>query len=141
MPREDGYKNLVPLSERTKAEQRKIQESGGIASGAARRRKRALKEAADLFLALPVSDKRKWNRLARMGLAPEEIDNQMAVIVGLQTAAADGDTRAAALLAKILGEDQPRPGSEDPLGGGENPLAGLSTEELRRLIAQEEAHD
>lgn len=113
MPREDGYKNLVPLSERTKAEQRKIQESGGIASGAARRRKRALKEAADLFLALPVSDKRKWNRLARMGLAPEEIDNQMAVIVRLQTAAADGDTRAAALLAKILGEDQPRASADE----------------------------
>ncbi len=113
MPREDGYKNLVPLSERTKAEQRKIQESGGIASGAARRRKRALKEAADLYLSLPVADKRKWNRLARMGLAPEEIDNQMAVIVGLQTAAADGDARAAALLAKILGEDQPRASAEE----------------------------
>lgn len=141
MPREDGYKNLVPLSERTKAEQRKIQESGGIASGAARRRRRDLRQAADLFLALPVSDRRRWNKLARMGLAPEEIDNQMAVIVGLQTAAADGDARAAALLAKILGEDQPRAGLEDPLGGGENPLAGLSTEELRQLIAQEEAHD
>lgn len=113
MPREDGYKNLVPLSERTKAEQRKIQESGGIASGAARRRKRALKEAADLFLALPVSDRRRWNKLARMGLAPEEIDNQMAVVVGLQTAAADGDTRAAALLAKILGEDQPRASADE----------------------------
>ena len=104
MPREDGYKNLVPLSERTKAEQRKIQESGGIASGAARRRRRDLRQAADLFLALPVSDRRRWNKLARMGLDPEEIDNQMAVIVGLQTAAADGDARAAALLAKILGE-------------------------------------
>lgn len=113
MPREDGYKNLVPLSERTKAEQRKIQESGGIASGAARRRKRALKEAADLFLALPVSDRRRWNKLARMGLAPEEIDNQMAVIVGLQTAAADGDARAAALLAKILGEDHPRASADE----------------------------
>lgn len=113
MPREDGYKNLVPLSERTKAEQRKIQESGGIASGAARRRRRDLRQAADLFLALPVSDRRRWNKLARMGLDPEEIDNQMAVIVGLQTAAADGDARAAALLAKILGEDQPRPAADE----------------------------
>lgn len=113
MPREDGYKNLVPLSERTKAEQRKIQESGGIASGAARRRRRDLRQAADLFLALPVSDRRRWNKLARMGLAPEEIDNQMAVIVGLQTAAADGDARAAALLAKILGEDQPRAAADE----------------------------
>ncbi len=113
MPREDGYKNLVPLSERTKAEQRKIQESGGIASGAARRRRRDLRQAADLFLALPVSDRRRWNKLARMGLAPEEIDNQMAVVVGLQTAAADGDARAAALLAKILGEDQPRASADE----------------------------
>ena len=113
MPREDGYKNLVPLSERTKAEQRKIQESGGIASGAARRRRRDLRQAADLFLALPVSDRRRWNKLARMGLAPEEIDNQMAVIVGLQTAAADGDARAAALLAKILGEDHPRASADE----------------------------
>lgn len=138
MPNE---KNLVSIADRTTSEQREIQSAGGRASGAARRRKRALKEAADLFLALPVSDRRRWNKLARMGLDPEEIDNQMAVIVGLQTAAADGDARAAALLAKILGEDQPRPGLEDPLGGGENPLAGLSTEELRQLIAQEEAHD
>ena len=113
MPREDGYKNLVPLSERTKAEQRKIQESGGIASGAARRRRRDLRQAADRFLALPVSDRRRWNKLARMGLAPEEIDNQMAVVVGLQTAAADGDARAAALLAKILGEDQPRASADE----------------------------
>lgn len=113
MPREDGYKNLVPLSERTKAEQRKIQESGGIASGAARRRRRDLRQAADLFLALPVSDRRRWNKLARMGLDPEEIDNQMAMIVGLQTAAADGDTRAAALLAKILGGDQPRASADE----------------------------
>ena len=113
MPREDGYKNLVPLSERTKAEQRKIQESGGIASGAARRRRRDLRQAADLFLALPVSDRRRWNKLARMGLDPEEIDNQMAVIVGLQTAAADGDARAAALLAKTLGEDPPRASADE----------------------------
>lgn len=113
MPREDGYKNLVPLSERTKAEQRKIQESGGIASGAARRRRRDLRQAADLFLALPVSDRRRWNKLARMGLAPEEIDNQMEMIVGLQEAAADGDARAAALLAKILGEDQPRASADE----------------------------
>lgn len=138
MPNE---KNLVSIADRTTSEQREIQSAGGRASGAARRRKRALKEAADLYLSLPVADKRKWNRLARMGIPPEEIDNQMEMIVGLQEAAAKGSAQAAALLAKILGEDQPRPGLEDPLGGGENPLAGLSTEELRRLIAQEEAHD
>ncbi|MFR1359072.1 MAG: hypothetical protein ACLSBB_17925 [Ruthenibacterium lactatiformans] len=43
-------KNLVPFTERTESEQRAIQQKGGIASGAARRRKRSLKEAADVYL-------------------------------------------------------------------------------------------
>lgn len=38
---------------------------GGQASGAARRRKKSLKEAADLYLSLPVTDKRRLNKLKR----------------------------------------------------------------------------
>lgn len=102
MPNE---KNLVSIADRTTSEQREIQSAGGKASGAARRRKRALKEAADLFLSLPVKDKRRRNKLVRMGLDPEDIDNQMEMIVGLQEAAAHGDSRAAKLIVEILGEN------------------------------------
>ena len=105
MPREDGYKNLVPLNERTKEEQRAIQQDGGIASGAARRRKRSLKEAADLYLSLPVSDRRVWNKIARKGVDPEDIDNQMAMIIGLTMAATAGDAKAAKVIVDLLGED------------------------------------
>jgi hypothetical protein len=102
MPNE---KNLVPLNERTTNEQREIQKAGGVASGASRRRKRALKEAADLYLSLPVSDRRSWNRLARKGIDPEDVDNQMAMIVGLVDKAATGDAAAGRLVRDILGED------------------------------------
>ena len=68
---------------------------GGIASGAARRRKKSLKEAADLYLSLPVTDKRRLNKLKRRALDPEDIDNQMAMVVGLTEAATAGDARAA----------------------------------------------
>jgi hypothetical protein len=102
MPNE---KNLVPLNERTTNEQREIQKAGGIASGASRRRKRALKEAADLYLSLPVADRRSWNRLARKGIDPEDVDNQMAMIVGLVDAATRGDAAAGRLVRDILGED------------------------------------
>lgn len=102
MPNE---KNLVSIAERTTSEQREIQSAGGKASGAARRRKRALKEAADLFLSLPIKDKRRRSRLEKMGLAPDDIDNQMEMIVGLQEAAAHGDSRAAKLIVEILGEN------------------------------------
>ena len=107
-----GEKNLIPMDQRSEDEARELGRQGGIASGAARRRKRALKEAADLYLSLPVSDRRKWNALARRGIDPEDIDNQMAMIAGLTDAATDGDARAAAVLVKLLGEETP-PGDAD----------------------------
>ena len=97
-------KNLVPFTERTESEQREIRASGGRASGASRRRKRSLREAADLYLSLPVADKRAWNKLARDGVEPEDVDNQMAVIAGLTLKAAKGDAKAAKILFDLLGE-------------------------------------
>lgn len=96
--------NLIPFDERTESEQREIATAGGIASGAARRRKRALKDAADLFLSLPVTDNRVYNKLARKGVNPADIDNQMAMICGLHAQASLGDARAAKVLIEMLGE-------------------------------------
>lgn len=110
MPNEE---NLIPMDQRSESEARELGQKGGIASGAARRRKRSLKEAADLYLSLPVSDRRKFNRLARRCLDPEDIDNQMAMIVGLHEAASNGDARAAAVLVKFLGEEVPPAGTDD----------------------------
>lgn len=104
--------NLIPFSERTESEQRAIWSAGGVASGAARRRKRSLKEAADIFLALPVSDRRQWNKIARAGVAPEDIDNQMAMIIGLTMAATAGDARAARVVVDLLGEESRDTGGE-----------------------------
>lgn len=100
-----GADNLIPFSERSKEEARECGRAGGIASGIARRRKRSLKEAADLYLSLPVSDKRKWNRIAARYVEPEDIDNQMAMIVGMVDAAAAGDARAARVIVNLIGDD------------------------------------
>ena len=101
MPNEQ---NIIPNSERTPEERREIARAGGIASGAARRRKRSLKQAADLYLSLPVTDRRVWNKIARDGVDPEDIDNQMAMIVGLTEAAVQGDARCAKILVDLLGD-------------------------------------
>ena len=98
-------KNLIPLDKRTKSEQREIQSSGGIASGASRRRKRSLREAADLYLSLPVRDKRKLNAMIRDGIDPEDADTQMAIIAGLAKAAIAGDSKSAKLLFELVDED------------------------------------
>ena len=102
MPNE---KNLIPNSERTPEERREIATAGGKASGVSRRRKRSLKEAADLYLSLPVSDRRVWNKIAQRGVDPEDIDNQMAMVIGLTMAATAGDAKAAKVIVDLLGED------------------------------------
>ena len=102
MPNE---KNLIPMDQRSKSEARDLGQKGGIASGISRRRKRSLKEAADLYLSLPVSDRKMWNKISRRGVDPEDIDNQMAMIIGLTIAATAGDAKAAKVIVDLLGED------------------------------------
>ena len=102
MPNE---KNLIPMDQRSKSEARELGRNGGIASGVSRRRKRSLKEATDLYLSLPVTDRRVWNKIARKGVDPEDIDNQMAMIIGLTMAATAGDAKAAKVIVDLLGED------------------------------------
>ena len=101
-------KNLIPNEQRTPSERRENARKAGIASGASRRRKRSMKEAADLYLSLPVSDKRRWNKVARKYVDADDIDNQMAMIIGLTEAATAGDASAARVVLQLLGEDTPR---------------------------------
>ena len=106
MPNE---KNLMPIQEvnsnRTREQHSEDSRKGGVASGVSRRRKRSLKEAADLYLSLPVSDRKMWNKISKRGVDPEDIDNQMAMIIGLTIAATDGDAKAAKVIVDLLGED------------------------------------
>ena len=106
MPNE---KNLMPIQEvnsnRTREQHSEDSRKGGVASGISRRRKRSLKEAADLYLSLPVSDRKMWNKISRRGVDPEDIDNQMAMIIGLTMAATAGDAKAAKIIVDLLGED------------------------------------
>ena len=101
MPNEQ---NLIPMDKRSQKEARELGREGGRASGEARRRKKSLREAAELYLSLPVSDKRAWNKLAKDGVAPEDVDNQMAIIAGLSIKAAKGDAKAAKVLFDLIGD-------------------------------------
>ena len=110
MPNEQ---NLMPIEEvnsrRTREQHSEDSRRAGIASGVSRRRKKSLREAAELYLSLPVSDKRTWNKLSRDGVEPEDVDNQMAIIAGLTMRAIMGDSKAAKVIFDLIGPD----------GGGE----------------------
>lgn len=121
-------KNLIPFNERTESEQREIAQKGGIASGAARRRKRSMRQAADYYLSLPETDRRRVNAMLRDQIDPEDVDNQMSVVMGIATAAKQGDARAANVLLKMLGEEtaQEDPGA-DALAKAKELLGGVDS--------------
>ena len=77
---------------------------GGCSSGVSRRRKKSLREATDLYLSMPVANRKRWNAIAKEGVDPEDIDNQMAMIIGLTQAAMNGDSKAAKVIIDLLPE-------------------------------------
>lgn len=119
--------NLIPFSERSESEARENGRKGGVESGKARRRKRALKDAVDLYLSLPVTDNRVYNKLARRGVDPDDIDNQMAMIYGLHARASIGDARAAKVLVDILGEQSREDPVEDQMRKARDLLEGVDS--------------
>lgn len=124
MPNEQ---NLIPNSERTPEQRKEMARNGGRASGIARRRKKSLKEAADLYLSLPVKDRRKRNAIAKKGVSEDDIDYQMAMIIGLTEKATKGDAKAARVIIDLLGESL----SAGPKGEREDdPLTVALKEEL-----------
>lgn len=89
-----GEENLIPLNKRTKEEQREITTAGGLASGESRRKRKAMREQAELLLSMPFQGMKIVDKdggsydlkdeFAKIsGLPPEEVDNQMAAVIAM----------------------------------------------------------
>ena len=118
-----GKENLIPMNERTEEEQREIARKGGIESGKARRRKRTMKEAAQIVLNAPVSAE-KAELLKKYGIAEQDCTNLMLIMVKAVQMATDGNLKAAEFVRDILGE---------------NPQYKIYEKRLEYLIAEKEA--
>lgn len=94
-----GNDNLIPMNERTKDEQREIATAGGIASGEARRRKRTLRQIAEMLAdeTLPVPQPDGTTKTLTYDVAMIQRQYQKAI--------AEGDTQAAKFLTNLLGEE------------------------------------
>ena len=94
-------KNLIPLSERTKSEQRKITSKGGKASGEARRKKADFKKTLNTILTTKIEDSEWRPILESLGLdcTIESALNMAIIQKGLA-----GDIKAYEAIAKFSGQ-------------------------------------
>lgn len=111
-------------------EARELGRRGGVASGIARRRRKALREALDVYISLPVQDKRSLNRLLRVGVDEDDADTQMLIISSLVQRAIDGNVRAAKLIFDLVGYNSAQTLDEredDPITAALNEEFGSGT--------------
>lgn len=97
-----GIENLKPV--RSEAEAREKGKKGGIASGAARRRKKSLKELGDMIGSLSVKSEKNKAIMREAGIEDEDMIRDTAMLFMLEAKAEKGDTNAIALIAKIRGQ-------------------------------------
>ena len=95
-------KNLIPVTKRTKSEAREKSKKGGQASGAARRKKKSMKQVANYLLSLPVVEKLQ-EEMIQSGIAVDETDNQTALVFSMMQRAIKGNVTAAQFIANITG--------------------------------------
>lgn len=96
--------NLIPLSERTKEEQREICSKGGKKSVESRRRKKALKSLMTDLLASDITDTEIYNSTADMGYDIGDMTYGAAITAAMVRAAATGDVKAFNAIVDLIGE-------------------------------------
>lgn len=90
--------NLIPTSQRSKSEARELGTAGGIASGIARRKKKAMREWAEIIGALPAKV------VCPDGSLLDDADLDADTMMQQYRKAHNGDTKAATFIANLKGE-------------------------------------
>lgn len=94
-------KNLIVPSS---SEARENGSKGGKASGEARRRKKDMKQKMKALLELPAAANDR-EQLEALGIDPDDMDNEMVLVMSMFLSAAQGDTKAFDRVMQILGKD------------------------------------
>ena len=101
-------KNLIPFtSDQSREEAVKNGQKGGIKSGESKRARKLLKDCMLDLLDLDVTNRKDWNKLSRMGIDPEDIDNRALLTAALfNRAVRTGDVSAFKEIVSLIGENK-----------------------------------
>ena len=95
--------NLIPNEARTPEERRENARKAGKASGIARRKKRTMREVAEMVATMELKDPKMLSALHAAGFQ-DPITNEDAAFFGLLRKAQTGDPSAMKLLAEMRGQ-------------------------------------
>ena len=96
-------KDLIPLNQRTKDEQKKICSKGGKKSGKVRREQKTYRDMAKAMLSATITDENILNELKAYGL--NETDVKAYTLLGMIKASGNGSHNAFDRLMMLAGEE------------------------------------
>ena len=96
-------KDLIPLNQRTKDEQKKICSKGGKKSGEVRREQKTYRDMAKAMLSATITDENILNELQAYGLS--ETDVKAYTLLGMIKASGNGSHNAFDRLMMLVGEE------------------------------------
>lgn len=110
------------------------QKKGGIASGEARRKRKAIKDQMELLLSLPIKNSKMKAQLKQLGIPESEMTNQMAMVIKMYQTVLNGNNNSVSAFNSIRDTIGEKP-KEVIQHEGEinNPYSNLTEEELRKL--------
>ena len=101
--------NLMPIQEvnsrRTREQHSEDSRRAGKKSGEARRKKKAMKDAINMLLSLPLKDEKAKAYLEYLGFEEEDMDNQLGLVISMyKEAVAKGNVQAANWIRDTAGD-------------------------------------
>ena len=133
----NNIENLEPV--RTREEAAEKGRKGGIASGKAKREKKAMRQTLEALLSMPLKPGKATDIETIRNVASlkgKNISVQEAIMFAQIQKALKGDTKAAEYVRDTSGNKLKE--QVDISGSVNNPLEGLTTEELKKLINSDE---
>ena len=99
-----AQKDLIPLNQRTKEEQKKICSKGGKKSGDVRRKQKTYRDMARAMLSATITDEKMLNELKAYGLS--ETNVKAYTLLGMIKASGNGSHHAFDRLMELIGEKE-----------------------------------
>ena len=99
-----AQKDLIPLNQRTKEEQKQICSKGGKKSGDVRRKQKTYREMAKAMLSATITDEKMLNELKAYGLS--ETNVKAYTLLGMIKASGNGSHNAFDRLMELIGEKE-----------------------------------
>lgn len=97
-------KHLIPLTERSEEEAHAIRSAGGKAKAENDKRRRLMSELLTLYSDLPINDKRKSNRLVKLGLEEADLTQKALIADAIMKGAQAGNSYLIQMYLDIIGE-------------------------------------